>query len=34
LRRTLARRPELLPDGPSAADEALLREFPDAGDAK
>jgi len=34
LRRTLARRPDLLPEGPSATDEALLREFPDAGDAK
>lgn len=31
VRRTLTRRPELLPDGPSADDEALLREFPDAG---
>jgi tRNA (guanine37-N1)-methyltransferase len=34
LRRTLDRRPDLLSDGPSPADEALLREFPDAGDAK
>jgi tRNA (guanine37-N1)-methyltransferase len=34
LRRTLARRPDLLPDRLSEADEALLREFPDAGDAK
>jgi tRNA (guanine37-N1)-methyltransferase len=34
LRRTLARRPDLLPDGPSAADQALLDEFPDAGGAK
>ncbi len=31
LRRTLARRPDLLPDGLTPADEALLREFPDAG---
>lgn len=31
VRRTLTRRPEMLPDGPSADDEALLREFPDAG---
>jgi tRNA (guanine37-N1)-methyltransferase len=34
LRRTLRRRPDLLPGGPSPTDEALLREFPDAGDAK
>jgi len=34
LRRTLDRRPDLLPDGPSPADESLLREFPDAGDAR
>ena len=34
LRRTLARRPDLLPDGLTAADEALLREFPDAGNAR
>jgi tRNA (guanine37-N1)-methyltransferase len=34
LRRTQARRPDLLPDGLSAADDALLREFPDAGNAK
>lgn len=34
LRRTQARRPDLLPDGLSAADEALLREFPDAGGAR
>jgi tRNA (guanine37-N1)-methyltransferase len=34
LRRTQARRPDLLPDGLSVADDALLREFPDAGDAK
>ena len=31
LRRTLARRPDLLPDGLTPGDEALLREFPDAG---
>jgi tRNA (guanine37-N1)-methyltransferase len=31
LRRTLARRPDLLPDGLTAADETLLREFPDEG---
>ena len=30
LRRTLARRPDLLPDGVAAADEALLREFPES----
>jgi tRNA (guanine37-N1)-methyltransferase len=30
LRRTLARRPDLLPDGLTADDEALLREFPDS----
>lgn len=29
LRRTLARRPDLLPGGPSPADAALLAEFPD-----
>jgi tRNA (guanine37-N1)-methyltransferase len=29
LRRTLARRPDLLPDGLTPDDEALLREFPD-----
>ncbi len=34
LRRTQARRPDLLPDGLTAADAALLDEFPDAGDAK
>ncbi len=34
LRRTLDRRPDLLPDGLTPADEALLREFPDAGGAK
>src|SRR5262249_10244754 len=31
LRRTLARRPDLLPDGVTPDDEALLHEFPDAG---
>ena len=31
LRRTLARRPDLLPDGLTPDDEALLREFPEAG---
>jgi tRNA (guanine37-N1)-methyltransferase len=31
LRRTLARRPDLLPNGLSPDDEALLHEFPDAG---
>jgi tRNA (guanine37-N1)-methyltransferase len=31
LRRTLARRPDLLPDGPGPADVALLAEFPDEG---
>ena len=31
VRRTLARRPDLLPDGPAPDDEALLREFPDDG---
>jgi tRNA (guanine37-N1)-methyltransferase len=31
LRRTLARRPDLLPDGLGPDDEALLREFPDEG---
>jgi tRNA (guanine37-N1)-methyltransferase len=34
LRRTLARRPDLLPDGPGPDDDALLREFPDAGPAR
>jgi tRNA (guanine37-N1)-methyltransferase len=34
LRRTLRRRPDLLPDGLSPADEALLREFPDAGQGR
>jgi tRNA G37 N-methylase TrmD len=34
LRRTLARRPELLPDGLTPDDEAVLREFPDAGPAR
>ena len=35
LRRTLQRRPELLDGRPLAeADEALLREFPDQGDAR
>ena len=34
LRRTLARRPDLLPDGLLAEDRALLDEFPDAGDAR
>jgi len=31
LRRTLSRRPDLLPDGVSAEDDALLREFPEPG---
>jgi tRNA (guanine37-N1)-methyltransferase len=31
LRRTLARRPDLLPDGLTPDDEALLHEFPDPG---
>jgi tRNA (guanine37-N1)-methyltransferase len=31
LRRTLARRPDLLVGGMAAGDEAVLREFPDAG---
>jgi tRNA (guanine37-N1)-methyltransferase len=34
LRRTLDRRPDLLPDGLSPEDEALLREFPDAGSGR
>jgi tRNA (guanine37-N1)-methyltransferase len=34
LRRTLVRRPDLLPAGLTADDEALLREFPDAGPAR
>ena len=34
LRRTLARRPDLLPDGLGPDDEALLREFPDDGPAR
>ena len=34
LRRTLARRPDLLPDGLVAEDRGLLDEFPDAGDAR
>jgi tRNA (guanine37-N1)-methyltransferase len=34
LRRTLGRRPDLLPDGLSSADEALLSEFPDAGQGR
>jgi tRNA (guanine37-N1)-methyltransferase len=34
LRRTLARRPDLLPDGLSPDDEALLREFPDPGSGR
>ncbi len=34
LRRTLARRPDLLRDGLGADDEALLREFPDSGSAR
>jgi tRNA (guanine37-N1)-methyltransferase len=31
LRRTVARRPDLLPGGLTPADDALLGEFPDAG---
>jgi tRNA (guanine37-N1)-methyltransferase len=31
IRRTLERRPDLLPDGPDAAAAALLHEFPEAG---
>jgi tRNA (guanine37-N1)-methyltransferase len=34
LRRTLERRPDLLPHGLTADDEALLREFPDVGPAR
>jgi tRNA (guanine37-N1)-methyltransferase len=34
LRRTLARRPDLLPDGLTPDDEAVLREFPDAGSGR
>jgi tRNA (guanine37-N1)-methyltransferase len=34
LRRTLDRRPDLLPDGLAPADEALLREFPDDESAR
>jgi len=34
LRRTLVRRPDLLPDGLGPADAALLDEFPDAGSAR
>ena len=34
LRRTLARRPDLLPDGRGPDDEALLRAFPDDGPAR
>ncbi len=34
LRRTRARRPDLLPDGLTPDDEALLREFPDAGSGR
>jgi tRNA (guanine37-N1)-methyltransferase len=34
LRRTLARRPDLLPHGLTPDDEALLREFPDPGPAR
>jgi tRNA (guanine37-N1)-methyltransferase len=34
LRRTRARRPELLPEPLGADDEALLREFPDAGQGR
>jgi len=34
LRRTLARRPDLLSDGLTADDAALLREFPDPGPAR
>jgi tRNA (guanine37-N1)-methyltransferase len=34
LRRTLDRRPDLLPDGLGPDDEALLREFPEVGPAR
>jgi tRNA (guanine37-N1)-methyltransferase len=34
LQRTLARRPDLLPDGVGPDDEALLREFPDEGSGR
>jgi tRNA (guanine37-N1)-methyltransferase len=34
LRRTLARRPDLLPEGLTPEDEALLREFPEAGSGR
>ena len=34
LRRTLGRRPDLLPEGLSPAEEALVREFPDPGQGR